>query len=116
MARVTVEDCIERVPNRFALVILASHRARAISAGGAPLVDRDNDKDPVVALREIADRAVGVDDLRDSFITSLQEVKPTADADEKADLLALQAPVAVTEDQVLAALQAEQQAQREDRF
>ena len=55
MARVTVEDCVEKVPNRFSLVLLSAHRARAISAGASLLVDRDNDKNPVVALREIAD-------------------------------------------------------------
>ena len=61
MARVTVEDCIDKVPNRFELVLLASHRARTISAGAQIVVDRDNDKNPVVALREIADEKV---DLR----------------------------------------------------
>jgi DNA-directed RNA polymerase subunit omega len=56
MARVTVEDCVEKVPNRFSLVLLAAHRARLISAGGPLLIDRDDDKNPVVALREIAER------------------------------------------------------------
>jgi DNA-directed RNA polymerase subunit omega len=65
MARVTVEDCIEKVPNRFNLVLLAAHRARAISAGSQIMVDRDNDKNPVVALREIADDVVDADDLKD---------------------------------------------------
>lgn len=116
MARVTVEDCVDKVPNRFALVILAAHRARALSSGGTPLVERDNDKDPVVSLREIAEEAIAVDDLRDQLVMAMQEVKPSAEVDERADLLALQAPVLVTEDQVLAALQAEQQVQREDRF
>ena len=62
MARVTVEDCVEKVPNRFSLVLLAAHRARAISAGAPLLVDRDNDKNPVVALREIADDVVDADE------------------------------------------------------
>ena len=66
MARVTVEDCVDKVPNRFDLVMLAAHRAREISAGGAITVDRDNDKNPVVALREIADRTVDIDDLQET--------------------------------------------------
>ncbi|HVV94368.1 MAG TPA: DNA-directed RNA polymerase subunit omega [Hyphomicrobiales bacterium] len=73
MARVTVEDCIDKVENRFKLVLLAGHRARLIS-GGAPLtVDRDNDKNPVVALREIADRAIAPEDLEEDLIHSLQK-------------------------------------------
>jgi DNA-directed RNA polymerase subunit omega len=73
MARVTVEDCIDKVPNRFELVLLASHRARTISAGAQIVVDRDNDKNPVVALREIADEKVACDDLREDFIHSMQK-------------------------------------------
>ncbi len=73
MARVTVEDCIDKVPNRFELVLLASHRARTISAGAQIAVDRDNDKNPVVALREIADEKVDCDDLREDFIHSMQK-------------------------------------------
>lgn len=72
MARVTVEDCVLKVPNRFELVLLAGHRARAISAGAQLTVTRDNDKNPVVALREIADETVGVRGLRDSLIGTLQ--------------------------------------------
>ena len=63
MARVTVEDCIDKVPNRFELVLLASHRARTISAGAQIAVDRDNDKNPVVALREIGEEKIPCDDL-----------------------------------------------------
>jgi DNA-directed RNA polymerase subunit omega len=73
MARVTVEDCILRVDNRFELVLLASHRARVISSGAAIQVDRDNDKNPVVALREIADEALAPEDLKEQFIHSLQK-------------------------------------------
>jgi DNA-directed RNA polymerase subunit omega len=73
MARVTVEDCIDKVENRFELVLLASHRARMISAGSSITVDRDNDKNPVVALREIADETVSPDDLQEEFIHSLQK-------------------------------------------
>jgi len=73
MARVTVEDCVERIPNRFDLVMRASQRARSISAGAQLTVDRDNDKNPVVALREIADRTVDIDDLQEGLIRSLQK-------------------------------------------
>lgn|SRR5487761_2612719 len=73
MARVTVEDCIEKVENRFDLVLLASHRARMISSGQQITVDRDNDKNPVVALREIADGTLTPADLEEDFIHSLQK-------------------------------------------
>ncbi|HUO55661.1 MAG TPA: DNA-directed RNA polymerase subunit omega [Rhodoblastus sp.] len=73
MARVTVEDCIDKVDNRFDLVLLASHRARMISSGSQITVARDNDKNPVVALREIADETVAPDDLKEDFIHSLQK-------------------------------------------
>ncbi|MBN8292882.1 DNA-directed RNA polymerase subunit omega [Rhodobacter sp. NTK016B] len=72
MARVTVEDCVDKVPNRFELVILAAHRAREIGAGSALTVDRDNDKDPVVALREVADETQGADALRERLIESMR--------------------------------------------
>ena len=73
MARVTVEDCIDKVDNRFELVLLAGHRARAIASGAPITVDRDNDKNPVVALREIADETVSPEDLREELIHSLQK-------------------------------------------
>ncbi len=73
MARVTVEDCIDKVDNRFELVLLASHRARQISQGAPISVDRDNDKNPVVALREIADEALSPGDLKEDLIHSLQK-------------------------------------------
>ena len=72
MARVTVEDCVDKVPNRFDLVMLAAHRAREISTGGQIAVERDNDKNPVVALREIADGALSPDDLEEALIESHQ--------------------------------------------
>ncbi len=72
MARVTVEDCVDKVPNRFELVMLASHRAREISAGAPLTVERDNDKNPVVSLREIADETQLADDLRERLIESNQ--------------------------------------------
>ena len=72
MARVTVEDCVDKVPNRFELVMLAAHRAREVSAGSAITVSRDNDKNPVVSLREIADETQSADDLRERLIESNQ--------------------------------------------
>ena len=72
MARVTVEDCVDKVPNRFELVMLASHRAREISDGAPLTVDRDNDKNPVVSLREIAEETQSAEDLRERMIESHQ--------------------------------------------
>ncbi|MEM1064933.1 MAG: DNA-directed RNA polymerase subunit omega [Pseudomonadota bacterium] len=72
MARVTVEDCVDKVPNRFELVMLAAHRAREISSGAALTVDRDNDKNPVVSLREIAEESQRADELRERMIESHQ--------------------------------------------
>ena len=72
MARVTVEDCVDKVPNRFDLVMLAAHRAREISAGAPITIDRDNDKNPVVALREIADETQTADELTERMIESQQ--------------------------------------------
>ena len=73
MARVTVEDCIDKVDSRFDLILLASHRARNLSSGSPLLVDRDNDKNPVVALREIADSKLTPEDMREDLIHSLQK-------------------------------------------
>jgi DNA-directed RNA polymerase subunit omega len=73
MARVTVEDCVDKVENRFDLVLLASHRARMVSAGQQITIERDNDKNPVVALREIAEETVTPDDLREELIHTLQK-------------------------------------------
>src|SRR6187551_948796 len=73
MARVTVEDCIDKVDNRFELVLLAGHRARQISQGAQITIPRDNDKNPVVALREIADETLSPDDLKEDLIHSLQK-------------------------------------------
>jgi DNA-directed RNA polymerase subunit omega len=72
MARVTVEDCVDKVPNRFELVMLAAHRAREIAAGSTVTVDRDNDKNPVVSLREIADETQSAAELRERLIESNQ--------------------------------------------
>jgi DNA-directed RNA polymerase subunit omega len=73
MARVTVEDCIDKLPNRFELVLLSAHRARMISQGAPLTVDRDNDKNPVVALREIADETIVADDLKEEYIHAMQK-------------------------------------------
>lgn len=73
MARVTVEDCIDKLPNRFELVLLAAHRARSISQGAPITVERDNDKNPVVALREIAEETLVSEDLREEYIHSMQK-------------------------------------------
>jgi DNA-directed RNA polymerase subunit omega len=73
MARVTVEDCIDKLPNRFELVLLSAHRARVISQGGPITIERDNDKNPVVSLREIAEETINKDDLREEFIHAMQK-------------------------------------------
>ncbi len=83
MARVTVEDCVDKVPNRFDLVLLAAQRAREISGGASLTVDRDRDKNPVVALREIAEETVVPKVLKESVIISLQRVLP--DDDDEVD-------------------------------
>ena len=83
MARVTVEDCIDKVTNRFDLVLLAAQRAREISGGAELTLDRDRDKNPVVALREIAEETVKPDELKDSLVSGLQKVQ--IDDDEMPD-------------------------------
>jgi DNA-directed RNA polymerase subunit omega len=88
MARVTVEDCVLRVPNRFELVLLAARRARTIAAGSMLTVDRDNDKNPVVALREIGDDTISTDDLKDSLISTLQR-RVEVDEPEEDNMAAL---------------------------
>ena len=102
MARVTVEDCIIRVPNRFDLVMLASQRAREIAAGGKLTVDRDNDKNPVVALREIADETIDTEGIEESIVQGLQKYVESDDLDEDelddgASLIAEDGGVAIAE-------------------
>ena len=88
MARVTVEDCVLKIPNRFELVMLSSQRAREIGAGAALLVDRDNDKNPVVSLREIADTDMSLDNLRESLVKNHQKVvEVEEDEDEIMDVM-----------------------------
>src|SRR6201996_9412590 len=83
MARVTAEDCVRRVPNRFELVMMASQRAREIGGGMALTLDRDNDKNPVVALREIADETVVLDELRESLVRGHQKVIAADEQEEE---------------------------------
>ena len=83
MARVTVEDCVDKIPNRFELVLLSAQRARQISGGAELTIDRDRDKNPVVALREIADQTIQPRDLEEALVGSLQRVQ--VDEDDVAD-------------------------------
>jgi DNA-directed RNA polymerase subunit omega len=95
MARVTVEDCVDKIPNRFDLVMLAAQRAREISAGAQLAVERDNDKNPVVALREIAESAVDLGHLNQSLITGLQKQSEVEEPEEDMmELLAADSQVA----------------------
>lgn len=99
MARVTVEDCVERVPNRFQLVMLAAQRARELSVGSEITVDRDNDKNPVVALREIAEKTVDTAELEEELIRSMQRHADTDDPEEEAaELLAMEEELSATAD------------------
>ncbi len=94
MARVTVEDCVDKIPNRFELVMMASQRARGISAGAQLTVERDNDKNPVVSLREIAEETVSTEELTEELIKSLQTfITIDEPEDEDMDLLGIQEDV-----------------------
>lgn len=117
MARVTVEDCVDKVPNRFDLVLMAAQRARAVSAGAELTIDRDNDKNPVVALREIAETTIHPEQLREDIIEDMQN---RVDDDEPEDIAADGADEAaggaevqlgegdrMSEDELLRALQAQ---------
>ena len=86
MARVTVEDCVDKIPNRFDLVLLASQRARQVSGGADLTIERDRDKNPVVALREIAEQTVKPRDLEEAVINNLQKVR--VDEEDETDELA----------------------------
>ena len=123
MARVTVEDCVDKVPNRFELVLLAAHRARAIANGSAITVEADNDKNPVIALREIADATLPASDMREQLIHSIQKnvevdepeaaAAPLLAADRRTPLLGRDDPNAdrqvdqntMTEEQLLRAME-----------
>lgn len=115
MARVTVEDCVEKVPNRFALVLLSAHRARGISAGAALMVDRDNDKNPVVALREIADDVIDHEGLKEHLISTLQRVDEHTEAETLA-LLADPSHMQMSELELVRALQSDRDGGQEERY
>ncbi|HBU98203.1 MULTISPECIES: DNA-directed RNA polymerase subunit omega [Thalassospira] len=85
MARVTVEDCVDKIPNRFELVMIAAQRARNISAGAELTIDRDNDKNPVVSLREIAEEKVDFDELRNGLVQGLQRHVEPDEPEESED-------------------------------
>lgn len=82
MARITVEDCIENVDSRFELIMLASRRARDLASGAMPTIPRDKDKNPVVALREIAEETISLDELRESLVKSYQRLRPAEEQEE----------------------------------
>ncbi len=119
MARVTVEDCVQRVPNRFNLVLLAANRARAIAQGSPLTIDRDNDKNPVVALREIAEDTVDPKEVREALISSLQRVDEHSEAEEEAETLALlqdHTHAQMSEQELVRALQSDRDGGQEERF
>ena len=116
MARVTVEDCVDKVSNRFDLILLAAQRARMIREGSPLTVDRDNDKDPVVSLREIADESIDLKVVKESLLAELQEVRPGEEEEREADRIALQSGPAATEEDVMRAYQAELESGRDDRM
>ncbi len=115
MARVTVEDCLDKVDNRFQLVLLAAHRARMIREGSPMTVERDNDKDPVIALREIAG-GVDMDEVKEALISNLQDVRPGEDQEREDDRRALEAAPTTSEEDVMKAYQQEIESAREDRY
>jgi DNA-directed RNA polymerase subunit omega len=118
MARITVEDCVDKVPNRFDLVLLAAQRAREISGGAELTIDRDRDKNPVVALREIANKSLKPDELKEEFIKSLQrhaevdepEAAPAAEEVASEDAMLHRQ---LTEEELLRALTSEAQRRAE---
>jgi DNA-directed RNA polymerase subunit omega len=116
MARVTVEDCVDKVPNRFDLVLLSAFRARQLSGGAEPIVDRDRDKNPVVALREIAAKSLKPDEMKENLIRSLQkhaEVDEPEETPSDEDVREDVAHRQVTEEELLRALTSEAQRRAE---
>ncbi len=119
MARVTVEDCIQKVPNRFGLVLLAGNRARAIANGAALTLDRDNDKNPVVALREIAEDTVVPADLLETVVVALQRVDERTEAEDEAEIVGLLAEpqhMNMAEQELIRALQSDRDGGQEERY
>ncbi|MBV9904729.1 MAG: DNA-directed RNA polymerase subunit omega [Alphaproteobacteria bacterium] len=116
MARVTVEDCVDKIPNRFDLVLVSAFRARQLSGGAEPMLERDRDKNPVVALREIAAKHVKPDETKEEYIKSLQkhaDVDEPEEARPEADEREDSAFRAVTEEELLRALTSEAQRRAE---
>lgn len=114
MARVTVEDCVVKVPNRFELVMLAAHRARDIAAGAPLTIERDNDKNPVVALREIADETIPIDHMRENLIKGMQKlVEVDEPEEEEMDEIAAQ-QLAASEGELAAVPAEEEDGEEED--
>ena len=110
MARVTVEDCVIQVPNRFDLVLVSAQRARDISAGAAETIERDNDKNPVIALREVAEQTIDLPELREKLVLGLQKHQPNDDLMEDDEVIdAMQNEAAI-----LGAVQAQQAAEVEE--
>ena len=119
MARVTVEDCVDKVPNRFDLVMLAAHRAREIASGAPLSVDRDNDKNPVVALREIAEETVVPSDLLETVVVALQRVDERTEAEDEAEIVGLLAEpqhMNMAEAELIRALQSDRDGGQEERY
>ena len=116
MARVTVEDCVDKVPNRFDLVLYSGFRARQLSGGAEPMVDRDRDKNTVVSLREIADKLLKPEECKEEYIKSLQkhaEVDEPEEAPSEEDLREDSSFRQVTEEELLRALTSEAQRRAE---
>ena len=124
MARVTVEDCVDKIDNRFDLVLLASHRSRNISAGSPLTVDRDNDKTPVVSLRELAAESLNLDDLRESLVVGLQRVLLDDDMEDDKDEVVIagnieqapEAPAEMNADELLRAFQGDRDNGPDNRY
>jgi DNA-directed RNA polymerase subunit omega len=101
MARVTVEDCVLKVPNRFELVMIAAQRARNLGAGATLTVDRDDDKNPVIALREIAEGTVDLEEMENSLIRGLQKVVETDEPEsDELDALGMQQQISLAADEI----------------
>jgi DNA-directed RNA polymerase subunit omega len=114
MARVTIEDCIDKLPNRFELVLLAAHRARLISQGAPLTVDRDRDKDPVISLREIAAETINKDDLREEYIHAMQKHVEVDEPEEtEVPLIAQSGDMVMVDDQGADAPEFEQMTEEE---
>ena len=90
MARITVEDCVDKFPSRFELVLVASQRARELHSGEAPTIDRDNDKNTVIALREIADTTIPIEKMKDNVIEGFQKVTINDEEDENLEIKSLE--------------------------